>query len=83
MRDRLAAEADDVTWERHKRECICVCGMGDGRTLVAVLKLLHTIVDALDAIPGSGEVTPLDELAAAVDELAPRRSRRRTNAASS
>ena len=83
IRDRLAAETDDARWTRHKRECICACGLGDGRVLVALVAELRKVIDEIDALPNGGEVTPLDELAAAVDELAPRRSRRRTNAASS
>lgn len=78
IRDRLAAEADDVTWEKHKAECRCVCGMGDGRTLVAILKELRTVIDAIDAMPNvDGQVSRLDRIAAGRDdEIAERRARR-------
>jgi hypothetical protein len=84
LRDRLAREADENTWDKHKRECTCVCGMGDGRTLVAVLKELRTVVAELDALPGSGEVSELDRLADGVaDDLATRRKTRIAGAAGS
>jgi hypothetical protein len=77
LRDRLAREADEVTWDKHKRECKCVCGMGDGRTLVAVLKELRAVLDAIDALPAEKEGSRLDDIAAHVaDEVAQRRSRR-------
>jgi hypothetical protein len=76
MADRLAHEADDTRWAQHKRECKCICGLGDGRTLVAVLKLLDVVLAKREALPQGREVTPLDRLAAAVDELAPRRDRK-------
>lgn len=84
MRDMLAAEADDVTWEKHKRECRCVCGMGDGRTRVALLKELRAVLNAIEALPEAEEGSVLDDLAAAhVDELAPRRAGRFADAAGS
>ena len=83
IRDRLATETDDSRWAKHKRECICTCGLGDGRVLVALVAELRKVIDAIDALTDGGEVTRLDELAASVDELAPRRKSRRTNAASS
>lgn len=64
IRDRLAHEADDVTWERHKRECKCVCGMGDGRTLVAVVKELRSVLAELDSMPDAGRESKSDDLAA-------------------
>lgn len=83
LRDRLAAEADDVTWEKHKRECRCVCGMGDGRTLVAIVKELRAVEAELDKLPGSGEVSELDRLADGVvaDLDKHRRAHRRAGAA--
>lgn len=85
LRDRLAAEADDVTWEKHKRECTCVCGMGDGRTLVAIVKEIRATEAELDKLPGSGEVSDLDRLADGVvaDLDAQRRKGRRAGAAGS
>ena len=62
-RDRLAAEADDTRWAQHKRECNCVCGMGDGRTLVAVLKELRVVLAELDALPNAERKSTSDELA--------------------
>lgn len=77
MRNMLAAEADDVTWEKHKRECRCVCGMGDGRTRVALLKELRAVLDAIEALPAEKEGSRLDDIAANVaDEVAQRRSLR-------
>jgi hypothetical protein len=76
IRDRLAAEADDTTWASHKRECSCVCGMGDGRTLVAIVKELRVVLAELDALPGG-------ERGSAVDDLAARRAARLADAAGS
>jgi hypothetical protein len=75
IRDRLAEETDDTLWARHKRECNCQCGMGDGRLLVALTKRLSEVLAEIEALPESGKVTKLDRLA---DELAPRRATRRT-----
>jgi hypothetical protein len=84
LRDRLAREADEVTWDKHKRECTCVCGMGDGRTLVAVLKELRAVLDAIELLPVEQKGSRLDRIAAARDdELAERRTRRGPAAASS
>lgn len=75
IRDRLAEETDDTLWARHKRECNCQCGMGDGRLLVALTKRLSEVLAEIAALPTPGKVTKLDRLA---DELAPRRAQRRT-----
>lgn len=76
IRDRLAQETDDTLWAKHKRECNCQCGMGDGRLLVALVKELRAVELELSSLPETGgEVSDLDRLA---DELAPRRATRRT-----
>lgn len=75
IRDRLAAETDDTLWMRHKDECSCVCGMGDGRLLVALVKELRAVEAELAALPVDEGATDLDRLA---DELAPRRAKRRS-----
>lgn len=75
IRDRLAQETDDTLWAKHKRECNCQCGMGDGRLLVALTKRLSEVLAELAGLPEKGEVSKLDRLA---DELAPRRATRRT-----
>ena len=75
IRDRLAQETDDTLWAKHKRECNCQCGMGDGRLLVALTKRLSEVLVELEALPAAGGVSKLDRLA---DELAPRRAQRRT-----
>jgi hypothetical protein len=75
IRDRLAQETDDTLWAKHKRECNCQCGMGDGRLLVALTKRLSEVLAELEALPTAGKVGRLDRLA---DELAPRRAQRRT-----
>ena len=69
IRDRLADEADDTRWAQHKRECNCVCGLGDGRTLIAVVKELRVVLAVLDALPNA-------ERKSRSDELADRRARR-------
>ena len=75
IRNRLAFETDDTLWAKHKRECNCQCGMGDGRLLVALAKQLQDVLAELASLPEQGKVTDLDRLA---DELAPRRATRRT-----
>jgi hypothetical protein len=76
MRDRLATEADDTRWAQHKRACHCECGLGDGRTLIAVLKELRVVLALLDALPNG-------ERKSRSDDLADRRARRLADAASS
>lgn len=81
IRNRLAEETDDTLWAKHKRECNCQCGMGDGRLLVALTKRLSEVIAEIAALPDEpSEVSGLDRLA---DELAPRRSARRSAAAGS
>lgn len=77
IRDRLADEMDDVTWQKHKAECRCLCGMGDGRTLVNLAKELRTVIAEIDELPGGVERRSKS------DELADRRARRLADAANS
>lgn len=76
LRDRLAEEASDVTWARHKAECRCSCGMGDGRVLVALVKELRAVIAELDSLPEPEGATKLDKIVDSVTELAPHRRRR-------
>src|SRR5262245_18728329 len=64
IRDRLATETSDTRWNKHKKECSCVCGMGDGRTLVALIKELRAVIAELEALGGPQEVSTSDDLAA-------------------
>lgn len=87
IRDRLAAETDDVKWAKHKRECTCQCGMADIRSLVALSKELRDVMKALEAIPATAAETDVDRArkaaAAKVDELARKRADRVTNSSAS
>ena len=88
IRDRLAAETDDVAWARHKRECNCQCGMADIRALVALTKRLEETLAAIEALPKAPkEASAVDNVIAAAakrrDELAARRSRRESGAPAS
>jgi len=80
IRDRLASETDDTLWAKHKRECNCQCGMGDGRLLVALVKELRETIRELDSIPPASKESTIDRLrtqvAAERDELAAARARR-------
>lgn len=64
IRDRLAAETEDTLWQRHKEECVCVCGMGDGRLLVALVKELRAVIAEVEALPNAKEQSASDQLAA-------------------
>lgn len=64
IRDRLAAETSDTLWSKHREECTCVCGMGDGRLLVALVKELRAVITEIEGIGKPGEVSTSDELAA-------------------
>lgn len=88
IRDRLAAETDEVRWAKHRRECNCQCGMADIRALVALTKRLEETMQAIEALPAvKGEVSAVDRVRAAAgakrDELAARRAARAAGAAAS
>lgn len=88
IRDRLAAETDDTLWAKHKRECNCQCGMGDGRLLVALVKELRETIRELEGLPPvSKEVSPVERVRSAAaakrDELAARRAGRGAGASAS
>lgn len=88
IRDRLAAETDDVKWARHKRECNCQCGMADIRALVALTKRLEETLAAIEALPKvAKEVSAVDRVLAAAtarrDELAARRATRESGSSAS
>lgn len=74
IRDRLADAIDDTLRAKHRRECICDCGIGDDRTLVVVAKALVEVLTKLDALPNA-------ERKSRSDELADRRARRLADAA--
>jgi hypothetical protein len=76
----LAEETNDVTWSKHKAECRCSCGMGDGRVLVALVKELRAVIAELESLPSAKGASKLDKIAAGVaDELAVARGRRRSS----
>lgn len=88
IRDRLAAETDDVKWAKHKRECVCQCGMADIRALVALTKRLEETLAAIEALPkATSEVSAVDRVVAASarrrDELALRRAGRESGTSAS
>lgn len=86
LRDRLAFETDDTLWAKHKRECNCQCGMGDGRLLVALVKELRAVIAEIDSLPEREGRSKLDDIVASVASLdGHRRSRapRKPTAASS
>ena len=64
IRDRLALETDDTRWAKHKAECRCTCGMGDGRVLVAEIKELRAVMAELETLPTGKEKSTSDDLAA-------------------
>lgn len=64
IRNRLAAETNDTLWQRHKEECECFCGMGDGRLLVAIVKELRAVVAELESLPVPSAKSTSDQLAA-------------------
>lgn len=87
IRDRLAAETDDVKWAKHKRECNCQCGMADIRALVALTKRLEETLAALAALPVQTKGSAVDNVIAAAakrrDELAARRTKRESGTSAS
>lgn len=64
IRNRLAAETNDTLWQRHKEECECFCGMGDGRLLVALVKELRAVIAEIETLPVAAEKSTSDQLAA-------------------
>jgi hypothetical protein len=64
IRDRLADEVADARRAVHKRECTCVCGIGDARVVVAVVKELRVVLTAIDALPDAERKSKSDDLAA-------------------
>lgn len=86
IRDRMAAELDDIKWAKHKRECSCLCGMSDIRAYVSGTKRLEDVLMSIAALPDPEVRTELDRIADSVADLNEhRRSRtsRRSNAANS
>lgn len=86
IRDRLAAETDDTLWTKHKNECSCVCGMGDGRLLVALVKQLSAVMAEIEEIKEPEGASALDGIVASVasvDEYRRRRGARVAGAAGS
>jgi hypothetical protein len=81
IRDRLAAELDDVKWALHKRECKCLCGMSDIRAYVAGTKRLEETLVRIAALPEADGVTKLDQIASAVADLGAHRRSRTTRRA--
>ncbi len=76
IRDRIALETDDTLWAKHKATCHCECGMGDGRLLVALAKELRAVIAEIEALPGTGGRSALDDIAASVTVLDPHRRSR-------
>jgi hypothetical protein len=88
IRDRLAAETDDLKWSKHKRECACVCGMTDPRALVALAKKLEETLAAIAALPvPDRKESAVDGIVAGAakrrDELAAKRASRTPGAPAS
>lgn len=77
IRDRLAEETEDTRWADHKRECHCVCGIGDVRQLVALVKELRAVEAELAALPQAEGGHPLDAIVASVESLDEHRRTRR------
>ncbi len=80
IRNRLADETDHVKWAKHRRECVCQCGMADIRALVALTKRLEETLAAIAALPEEVKGSAVDNVIAAAakrrDELAARRTSR-------
>lgn len=78
--DRLSllVEARDRLVSAMSGELTCrVCAKGVDPPLAGLVRELRAVLAEIDAIPGSGEVTPLDTLAGDIrDDLAARRAAR-------
>lgn len=88
IRDRLAAETDDLTWDKHKRECRCVCGIANPGALVALTKRIEDTMAAIEALPKPETVVSdvdraMDAARARRDDLAQRRAHRGAEAPAS
>lgn len=88
IRDRLAAETDDLQWSKHRSECHCVCGMTDVRALVALAKKIEETLAAIAALPvPDRKESAIDGIVAGAakrrDELAARRANRTAGAPAS
>lgn len=81
VRDRLAAETDDLKWSKHRAECHCVCGMTDVRALVALTKEIRSVLSEIAAEPEAEGVSKLDDIHASVADLDDHRRTRRTGSA--
>lgn len=75
--------AEQLEATGHIHGCECECGpVRDGRVVAQVSKELRDLIRELDAIPSAERVTPLDNIAGAVeDDLAARRAARLADAA--
>lgn len=73
----LLVEARDQLVRAMTGDLTCrACAKGVDPPLAGVVRELRAVLAEIDGIPGSGEVTPLDELAGGIaDDLATRRAK--------